>query len=509
MSLRKKIIMNAGSNWMGQFVMATVGLILIPIMRGKLGADSFGVWFLLSSGLRYPMILESSFSLSINRFVAYYRNDTEQLNRFVSASVVILTVLVLLIVAVAILLSFFITDFFPAITPDIAFDAQITCILVGVTFAFKIMEAAFSGTLMGCQLHTRTNIVIIIANILRAILTVGFLVFWKSIIAVQVAFAISAATSLMLTFIVAKKSIPGLKVNILKLNREIVKELFRYTGHAAARSGGMIFMYSTLTLLIGRFGKSEHLDIYAVASMASGFVRSFLASAQNVFLPVVTSLYADGKNEKIKTVVAKATHISSVITCVPMILLFIYSRQILSLWLKDIAPEMIGVLRMLIIAEAARGFFGIWIPSLVGMGHLRVLTISTLTTSVGAIILELVLLQESVYAPIAAAVSLIAASWVYMGIWLPFYGLYKIQMSSIEYFRSSLLGPVSAAAISVAVLKLLNYIIPPNSVHWMIMFILSGIIVLACFAIISLRSETMEIYHLIRRKINPKRVSSV
>jgi len=243
--------------------------------------------------------------------------------------------------------------------------------------------------------------------------------------------------------------------------------------------------------------------------MASGFVRSFLASAQNVFLPVVTSLYADGKNEKIKTVVAKATHISSVITCVPMILLFIYSRQILSLWLKDIAPEMIGVLRMLIIAEAARGFFGIWIPSLVGMGHLRVLTISTLTTSVGAIILELVLLQESVYAPIAAAVSLIAASWVYMGIWLPFYGLYKIQMSSIEYFRSSLLGPVSAAAISVAVLKLLNYIIPPNSVHWMIMFILSGIIVLACFAIISLRSETMEIYHLIRRKINPKRVSSV
>jgi len=80
--------MNAGSNWASMVVAAAVGLVLVPIILRVIGVAGFGVWALLSTGLRYPMILERSFSLSINRFVAFYRDDENQLNRFVSASFV-------------------------------------------------------------------------------------------------------------------------------------------------------------------------------------------------------------------------------------------------------------------------------------------------------------------------------------------------------------------------------------------------------------------------------------
>ncbi len=147
MSLRKRIIINAGSNWVSMAVAAVVGLVLLRVMWSELGKSSYGVWALLSTGLRYPMILEGAFLLSTNRFVAFYRNDTKELNRFVSASFIMLTALAVLTIVAAVLLSFVISDIFSsAITAEFAHDARITCILVGVTLAFKIMERSCGKT---------------------------------------------------------------------------------------------------------------------------------------------------------------------------------------------------------------------------------------------------------------------------------------------------------------------------------------------------------------------------
>ena len=116
MSLRKRIIINAASNWASMVVAAVVGLVLVRFMLRGLGATGYGVWALLATGLRYPMIFERAFVLAINRFVAFYRSDIKELNRFVSASFIILTELAVLTDVAAVLLSFVISDIFSAIT---------------------------------------------------------------------------------------------------------------------------------------------------------------------------------------------------------------------------------------------------------------------------------------------------------------------------------------------------------------------------------------------------------
>jgi len=498
--------MNAGSNWASMFVNAAVVLVFVRIIPHNLGWASYGVWALLSTGLRYPMILERAFSLSTNRFVAFHRNDSEQLNRFVSASFVILSALAVLTVAAATLLSFFISDIFTAITDELAGEAQITCILVGVTFAFKIFEATFGGTLMGYQYHTRSNAVVIVANLLRAILTVGVLIVWKSMIAVQLAFGIAAATSLLLTFLVARKSIPNFRIDVWKIRRKTIRELFRYTGHATGRSGSMIFMFSTLALLVGKVGSAEDVAMYDIAARITGFVRGLLAGAQNVFLPAVTSLHANGQIEKIRAVVKKGTHISSVLTCASLILLFIFTRDILVFLLKEMfLPETVPVMRVLIISVVARGFFGIWLPSMVGMEYLRGLTIAAITAAVCAISLELILLQGFVAIPMAPAVALVVVLWAYMGLWLPCYGLYKLGIRPIEYFKDSLYQPLAASIVSIAVLWILNSVVPKDNVHWSVMFMVSAVVVMASFTAISLRPEAADLLIAIRRRIGRRK----
>ena len=125
MSLRKRIIMNAGSNWVGMIVNAAIGFFLVRIIWRNLGPDGFGVWALLSTGLRYPMIFENAFSLSTNRFVAFYRNDSSQMNRFISASFIILSGLAVLTVLVIALLSFFVSRIFTAIPNELASGAKV------------------------------------------------------------------------------------------------------------------------------------------------------------------------------------------------------------------------------------------------------------------------------------------------------------------------------------------------------------------------------------------------
>jgi len=504
-SLRKRVMMNAGSNWAGMFVAAAVSLILVRIIWRNLGVEAFGVWALLTSGLRYPMIFETAFSLSTNRFVAFYRDDSEQLSRFVSASFIVLLTLAVLTIAVAIILSFFISGIFAAITDDLAPEAQVTCILVGVTLALKMLEAAFSGTLRGYQYDTKVNTVLIVSNLFRAIVTVGILMAWKSIIAVQLAFGISALISLVLMFIVSRKSVPGFKINIFSIKKETIRELFRYTGHATGRSGSMIFMFSTLALLVGKVGSAQDMAVYDVATRIPNFTRGLIAGAQNVFLPVVTSLFAAGQIEKMKAVVRKGTHISCVMTCVLVLLLYIYARQIFVFWLKDdVVPDMVLVMRLLMLSEIARGFFGIWLPSLVGMGHLRSLTIAAVTSAIGAIVIEVVLLTDFVSVPVAPAVAMIIALWSYMGIWLPLYGLRKSGIGPYEYFKESLLGPLAASIVSIGALFVLNHIVPTERIHWAILFVFSGLIVLACFTVISLRSEAAELLDMIRKRFNKR-----
>jgi O-antigen/teichoic acid export membrane protein len=491
--------MNAGSNGAAMVVAAAVGLVLIPIIWRDLGVAGFGVWALLSTGLRYPMILERAFSLSTNRFVAFYRDDENQLSRFVSASFVILLALAVLTVAAAMLLSFVIADIFTAITDQLAGDAQITCILVGVTLAFKILQGAFSGALRGYQYHTRSNAVVIAANLLRAVLTVGLLAFWKSMIAVQLAFAIAAAVSALLMFLVARKTITALKIDILKFKTETLRELLRFTGHATARSGSTIFMYSTIALLVGKAGTAEDMAVYDVASRIPGFIRGFLAGAQNVFLPAVTSLHANGQIEKIKAVVIKGAHISSAAACASLILLFVFTEEILDFWLKgDVQPGTVEVMRVLIISVIARGFFGIWLPSLVGMAILA---------AVSAIVLVLVLLQGFVAIPIpmAPAIVLVAILWSHIGLWLPFYGLRKLSIRPYEYFKDSVYQPLIASMVAIVALWALSSILPKESIHWLVMLLLSAAVVAASFTAISLRKEAADLVVAARRRFESRR----
>jgi Na+-driven multidrug efflux pump len=325
-------------------------------------------------------------------------------------------------------------------------------------------------------------------------------------IAVQLAFVISAGVSVLLMFSVARKSIAGFKIAFSKIGKNTIREFFHHTGHATARSGSMVFMFSTLVLVVGRVGSAEDVEVYAIASMIPSFIRGLLAGTQNIFLPVITSLNASGQTERVKAIIKKGTHLSSALACALLILLFVFAGEALSIWFKDSVPsETVLVMRVLIISVVSRGFFGIWFPSLVGIGHLRGLTIAAFTTAVSAVIIELILLQGFVSVPMAPSIALVIVLWGYTGLWLPLHGLRKLGIHPYEYFKGSLSGPLAASLVSIAALWVLSSILPKETIGWPATLILAAGVVMASFTAISLRKETADLVAAVRNKYGSKK----
>ncbi|MGD8787808.1 MAG: MATE family efflux transporter, partial [Phycisphaerales bacterium] len=450
-----------------------------------------------------PMILERAFVLAINRLAAFYRSDIKQVNRFVSASFIIMAGLAGLTVIATILLSYVIPNMFSAITEEFARDARITCILVGVTLAIKMLEATFSGALQGYQYYTSYNIVVIISNLFRAVLTIGLLMVWKNIIAFQSALGITALTSAVLMYLTAKKSITGLSIDIRQINKNSLQELWQYTSHSLARSGSSIFMFSTMALLVGWKGTAANVAAYDLAQRIPSFVRSFLASTQVVFLPAVSDLWAKGRVDAIKSVIKKGARISSVLACAIVILLIIFTERILLIWLPDGAPEMtVRVMQILMISVLFGGLFEIWLPALVGMGHLRGLTIASITSALIAILMALIfIVKKFVSVPMAPALALTAVLLVKTGIWLPLYGLRKLGIGIYEYLKESLYQPLAASMVSIAAILILNNILQRFHIHWSATFTLSIIILTISFTAISLRGETADFIAAVKKKL--------
>jgi O-antigen/teichoic acid export membrane protein len=506
MSLKKRVAMNAGANWASIIINAAILLVLVPIMQRKVGWDGYGTWALLAQGLAFVSFWDTAFSLAINRFVAFYRDKPQQRNEVVSASFLILLSMAIISILFATGLSFVIADIFKAIPKHLAGQAQIVCILVGVTLAFRMLESSFSGSLRGYEYFVRCNAVTSVFNLLRLILTIVLLNIWPSIVTLQAAFAASAGLSALLMYLVSVRSIPGMKVSYRYLNWRAVKELFSYTVHSVARSGSMIIMLSSMALLVGWKGTAKDVAIYDIGTRIPLFVRGFVAAAQNVFLPTITNLCATGQSGAIRRIVTKGTQVCAAMTCIAGMLFFAFAPDILSTWLHGDVPDgTVAVMQVQIISMLPTGFFDIWLPTLVGMGFLGGLTFISILMAVLALVIALVLFHfTSISVPIIAALSLATALTVKSGLWLPIYGVRKLRMSMYEYCRDSLFLPTAAAILSLIGILIINTLTRRAGITWLVPFSGSALLLGVIFTLLVFRSEFFSFLGIIKRVLGRK-----
>ena len=105
----------------------------------------------------------------------------------------------------------------------------------------------------------------------------------------------------------------------------------------------------------------------------------------------------------------------------------------------------------------------------------------------------------------APALALAIVLWVRAGIWLPLYGLHKLETRLYDYFKSSLFSPIVAGLISIMALWLLSNTIKEQNIHWIITIVIYTMVVLVSFVAVSLRKETTDLLFMVRNRFNKTR----
>lgn len=507
MSLKKRILINIGSNWANTFVSAIVGLVLVPVMLTSLGKQAYGVWALLAFGLSFPQILENAFATTVNRFVAYHRQDAQMRNQIISLSFLILLCLGLFLLILSIILSFFVTDWFSAIPAEYAAEAQITCILVGLTFLMKVLECSFSGALRGYELYVHYNVVVICSNVLRAVGTIILLQFWKNIIGVQLVFFLTYMISAVLMVWMAARNIPQIRIRLSCFDKLIFRELWSFTSHSIARSGSRIVLQNVLMLLVGWKGSSEDVTAYSIAFRLPAFFRGFLVGSQTVFLPAITRLCSQGLKERINDIVKKAFRINCAVTMFVCILFFTFADLVLRLWLHGNVPDnTLPAMRILILATIPHGVFDLWQPVLVAVGYLRGITIAVITATISTIVLALALLYTPISITLVPAIALLVITWLVRGLWIPWMGIRELHIRSMDMWKTSLHQPVCAAMAGICLVLFWNWMYSAAYIPYLVYVAATTVMVGLCFLCYPLREETRQVLSLIGRKFHRRRL---
>jgi len=470
-------------------VNAAGGLFLVPLIISRVGMDGFGVWVLIAQVLSYVTVLNNGLMLAVNRLTAYHRGDTPQVNRFVSASFSVLLSAGVLVVGLSVAFSSLLVRVFPSIPAELAGDARAVCVLVACTLCLTMVGSTFGGVLRGYQRYVHFNVVASLGVVLRVTLTMVALGMAQSIVAVQAAALAAALVTSALMLIVARRLVRGLSIVPFSTDRSALSELLAHTRHSAARTGSTLILYSTMTLLVGRWGSVSDVAAFSIASRIPHYLRTFLTGAQSVFLPAITALYAKRKLAELKSLVGTGTRVSIALTIFSSLLLFVYAESILSFWLKgNVTAGTVLVLRVLILAVVPGGAFDIWMSALVGLGILRGLTWASVATTVCSIGLAVVLLSVGdLPVAMAPAVALAAGLWAKSGFWLPAYALRKLGMRFAVYMRTCILPAIAAGIASALILFPLSRVsFAPGLPGFALKFAVSAAILAVLFGVVVL-----------------------
>ena len=461
MSLKRRVAVNIAANWAGFFVQAMVGIFLVPFILYKVGTEAYGVWALLTGLLAYFQILQSAFTLSINRFAAYYRSDMSDVNRYFAATLYSMFGLGGVIVLLGVGVSFVVNLIF-SFPVEFEGQAKTTCVLIGANLAVIAVNGSIVGLLNGFQMYVASNISNIFGAVFRAALVIYALGKSPNIVTLQGCYCLSSLGALIVATVLAVGFIPGLRF-VARPSLEIYREIYLYTKHSIIRSGSDVFMYATMLLLVGWFGTVKDVTVYSIATKIPQLIRGLLNSAQSVFLPAFSTLFAKEGSAGIVRIVRKATRYNAALTLAAISLCVVYTEPLLKLWLRDkYDPQIVLPMAIILLSVVPRGVFELWMPVLVAIGELRWLSITALLTCVGSILLAVVL-SFFISAPNASATALLVALAIRSGLWLPVYGVAKTGLELFGYLRESLLPAISGFVAGTACIIALFIAVPPPS----------------------------------------------
>lgn len=337
MSRARVYARNLLANWVGYFANVVVAFCLAPFVVSSLGHAAYGVWTVLTALTGYLGLVEMGTQAGLGRFVNFHlgRGDVEKANQTLNAALAFFVAVggALLVVALGLTWSF--EYLFTKVPPELVTGAKPALLLVAVNLWLSFLAAAFGQVLTAHERFDLQNAVTLAVLAIRTVGTVWVLQAGRGLLALAAVQVASSVMGVGLSFLLARRAFPGMRLGWSHLRRDRLRELLGFGVWAFVAQIAMRLMYMTDEIVILVLLGPAPVTFYALALMLVKYGRDIIDSMAGVLGPQTIKASSTENYSELRHILAWGSKVIMFLAIPLFVGMVFLGREFFILWMGD------------------------------------------------------------------------------------------------------------------------------------------------------------------------------
>lgn len=364
--MKKQIAKNITSNFLNLTISIAIGLILTPVLVKKLGVSVYGLIPIALFLTFYMGVIAQSLTASVNRFLIekFISNEIQQASEIFSTSFTLIVFYVSILSAL-LLLPILHIGYFLNIPTGYQSDAINLFLAVLFSFAIAMLSSSISVSMYAKNRIDLMQIGNIVRNISKVsaifiFLEMGFV----SLTFIGISIILSEVFYLLYAIIIWRILTPELEIKLKFFKKNRAKEITAFSGWVFFDQIGTILFLKTDLILVNMLMGSKANGEYSVATQFSDLLRSMAGLVASSLGPVMVIMYEKQQLKQLADITIAFVKFLSLTLAVPIIILCVYSKEILDLWLGADFVKLAPLMTLMVL------------PLIINLGTLPILSIN-------------------------------------------------------------------------------------------------------------------------------------
>lgn len=330
---RQSLLVNTASNALGKVIGLGVGFLLTPLILGRVGATSYGIWILATSVVSYGWLLDLGISGAVIRYTAAYHatGDRERFGALVVTALAVYSALGLF----AIMGSAILAPLFPQLV-HVPLDQRSTTswivFLAGLGLGLSLPCATSAAVLRGLQRFDFVNLLAIGNSLLYAGAAVVVLRLGGGIVSlVAVGIPLTLLMQIPAVWLI-HRSAPELRLARDGIRRSVMATILTYSWANLLIEVGSRFQSKTDEIVIGAVLAVGLVTPYSLALRLSQLPQLVANQFVDLLLPLSAGLHAEDDWARLRTVYLASSRITLAVVLPMASIVILLSGSILTLW---------------------------------------------------------------------------------------------------------------------------------------------------------------------------------
>ena len=370
----KRIAKNTLLLYFRSILVMLISLYTSRIVLKVLGVEDYGIYNVVGGLVSMFSLISSSMVATSSRFITFElgRNNFDKLKETVSGCVTIHILLGLIIVVVAEIVGFWFLNYKMNIAPDrmMAANWVFQCSLL--TFFFNLISTPYNAIIVSHEKMSAFAYISILNVSLKLLMV--FLLTWILFDKLIVYALLMLSISILLRTvyrIYCKKHFPEARQIKLKINAELFKQLFSFTGWEMIGSGAFILRNQGIDILLNLFFGVVVNAAKGVASQVQTAVYSFISNFQMAINPQITKNYSANNYERVHFLIKQGTRFSFYLFLILSMPIMLETKMILNLWLVKVPDYSAIFVQLTFINLLINTFYRFMVVAIVATGRIK------------------------------------------------------------------------------------------------------------------------------------------